>query len=65
VTRLHDVPPPLTTMALDAVRDTEAIVSPGAFELGRWISQGYLSLPAKDCARCCRAIIPLPQSVQR
>ncbi len=69
VTRLHNDPPPLAKegakpiaiKALEAVMDTEPILSSDLMELGRWISQYYLS----PLGEVLRTMLPLMAEVRK
>jgi primosomal protein N' (replication factor Y) len=61
VTRLHDDPPPVTAKPIDAVLDIEPILSPELMELGRWISQYYLS----PLGEVLRTMLPLMAEVRK
>ncbi len=61
VTRLHDEPPPVTAKPIEAVLDAEPILSPELMELGRWISQYYLS----PLGEVLRTMLPLMAEVRK
>jgi primosomal protein N' (replication factor Y) len=61
VTRLHDEAPPVAAKAVESVLDAEPILSPALMELGRWISQYYLS----PLGEVLRTMLPLMAEVRR
>ena len=61
VTRLHNDPPPVPAKPIEAILDAEPILSQELLELGRWISQYYLS----PLGEVLRTMLPLMAEVRR
>jgi primosomal protein N' (replication factor Y) len=61
VTRLHDDPPPVAAKSIESVLDAEPILSSELMDLGRWVSQYYLS----PLGEVLRTMLPLMAEVRR